>query len=203
MMSLRRRRTAIFRFDRALRDAWGRADMKLLLCKTVEKLGIVGDVVNVKAGYARNYLLPSGIATEPTEANVRALAEARRIAEQERIRERELLKLLARRIEGVEITIPARANEDGVLYGSVGRKDISAALRSEGHPVVPEQVALSQPIRHLDNLSVDIRLADDLVSSIKVWVVRDRMGDEGEFEAPGEEEAGTEAGPDDKRTDNY
>jgi len=177
--------------------------MKLLLCKNVEKLGIVGDIVNVKAGYARNYLLPLHLATEPTEVNIRALAEARRIAEQERIRERELLRALARRIEGVEITIPARANEDGVLYGSVGRKEISAALRSEGYPVVPEQVALSQPIRHLDNLSVDIRLASDLVSLIKVWIVRDRTGDESEFEAPGDNEAGTEAGPDDQRTDNH
>ena len=176
--------------------------MKLLLCKNVEKLGIVGDIVNVKAGYARNYLLPQRLATEPTEENVRALAEARRLAEQERIRERELLKALARRVDGVEVTIPARANEDGVLYGSVGRKEISVALMKEGHPVMPDHIVLSKPLRHLDNVSVDLRFGEDLSSSIKVWVVRDRTGEGGEFEAPAAEESGTEAGPDDESRGN-
>ena len=109
--------------------------MKLLLCKNVSDLGIVGDVVEVSAGYARNYLVPHGLATDPTKANVRMVAEARKEAEQELVRQREMLEAFAKRLEGVELTVAAVANEDGVLYGSVGATEISAALQAERHPV--------------------------------------------------------------------
>lgn len=174
--------------------------MKLLLCKNVEKLGIVGDVVNVAAGYGRNYLLPYGLATEPTERNRRRLAEARKIAERERAEELDRLSALAAALEGVEVTIKAKANEDGVLYGSVGKKEIAAALEEEGHFVSAGHILLSQPIRHLDNLAVDLRLGDDIRSSIKVWVVRDKVDGESEDDERGAEGvgagavAGTESG---------
>ena len=171
--------------------------MKLLLCKNVDKLGIVGDVVEVTAGYARNYLLPHGIATEPTEANMRALAEARRAAELERARKRTELEQLAERLEGIEVTIRARANEEGVLYGSVGARDIVEALADEGYYIQSEQVALERPIRHLDTVAVDIRLAEDLGSAVKVWVVPDKTDKEDHPAEVDEVEAGKEAGADD------
>lgn len=161
--------------------------MKLLLCKNVEKLGIVGDVVEVPPGYARNFLLPHGLATEPTKGNMRQLAEARRQAERERAAERERLEALCAKLENVEVTIRAKANEEGHLYGSVGRKDIAAALDAEGYFVKPDQVLLDAPIRHLDNLSVEIRLASDLRGAVKVWIVREKS--EGE-------EDGSESAPD-------
>lgn len=148
--------------------------MKLLLRKNVDSLGIVGDVVDVASGYARNYLLPHGLATEPTAGNVRQLAEARRIAERERAEERARLELLAERLQDVEVTIRAAANEDGVLYGSVSKKDIAVALEEEGYIVTTDRIQLHTPIRHLDNVKVDVRLADDLFGSVKVWVVRDK-----------------------------
>ena len=171
---------------------------KLLLTKNVEHLGIVGDVVNVAPGYARNYLVPYGLATEPTDTNMRALAEARRIAEQERALERKQLESLAGRLEGVEVTIRARANEDGVLYGSVSAEDIAAALGEEGVGVRPQQIVLDRPLRHLDNLSIDVKLADDLQSTVKVWIVRDKVeGDDlDDEEASHQTETGMEAGPD-------
>ena len=168
--------------------------MKLLLRQTVSPLGIVGDVVDVADGYGRNYLLPQRLAVEPTEANVRSLVEARKEAERERAAERSMLKRIAARLADVEVTIKARANEDGVLYGSVGRKDIAAALDEEGHAVSPDQVLLADPIRMLDNVVVDIRLADDLHASVKVWVVRELI--EGEESEGGEALAGKEAGSD-------
>jgi large subunit ribosomal protein L9 len=175
--------------------------MKLLLCKNVDHLGIVGDVVVVSPGYARNYLLPYGLATEPTQANMRRLAEARKQAELERIRQREVLESVAARLKDAEVTIHARANEDGVLYGSVGKKEIAAALMAEGFPIKPEHVVLDPPIRHLDNVSVDIRLAADLRTPVKVWVVREKSAEEeGEEEAApvsAEVEAGREAADDD------
>ena len=169
--------------------------MKLLLCKNIEKLGIVGDVVNVAPGYGRNYLIPRGLATEPTEANTRALAEARRLAEEEQIRQRKMLETLAERLEGVEVTIRAKANEDGVLYGSVGSKEIAHALAAEGQPVTADMVSLDEPIRRLDNVSVTIKLGDTLRSTVKVWVVREKEeGEEDDENAT----AGTEAAADDE-----
>ncbi len=174
--------------------------MKLLLCKNIEKLGIVGDVVNVTAGYGRNYLMPHGLATEPTQANVRALAKARRAAELERARERAELESLADRMKDVEVTIRARTNEDGVLYGSVGSREIVEALADEGYYLKPEQIALDTPIRHLDNVSVDIVLGEDLRSSVKVWVVREKTGEDGTDGSDDERTTGREAGTDDDPT---
>ena len=176
--------------------------MKLLLCKNIDKLGIVGDVVNVAAGYARNYLLPHGLATEPTETNIRRLAEARKIAERERAEMLGQLATLAEALEGVEVTIRAKANEDGVLYGSVSQKDIVEALEEEGHYVKEEHILLPAPLRHLDNVMVELSLADGIRSSIKVWVVREQL--EGDTDEDGEEKikAGTEAGSDGNGPEN-
>jgi large subunit ribosomal protein L9 len=171
--------------------------MKLLLCKNVPRLGIVGDIVEVSAGYARNYLVPGGLATEPTEANIRALAEARRQAELERERHRAELVELSERLNEVEVTVRARANEQGHLYGSVGTREISVALRDEGYPIDPDQILLGEPIRQLDNVAVDLALAEGLQSSIKVWVVRDRAEGEEDEDTPEvveEVDAGREAG---------
>lgn len=177
--------------------------MKLLLCKNVEKLGIVGDVVNVAAGYGRNYLVPQGLATEPTEANTRALAVARRVAEEDRTRQRAELEELATRLEGVEVTIKARANVDGVLYGSVGTKEIATALADEGYYLGAEQIVLDRPIRHLDTIAVEVNLAEDLRSSIKVWIVREKTAEDEDSEEVEESEAGREAGVDDNSADEY
>lgn len=165
--------------------------MKLLLCKNVEKLGIVGDVVDVRNGYARNYLLPQGLATEPTAGNMKALAEARRIAERELAERKERMRQLVEKLEGVEVTIRARANEQGHLYGSVGAREIVAALDAENYFIKPEHVVLRDPIKQLDNVPVEIRLDQDLTATIKVWVVREKV--EGEEEDEEGEGMGEEA----------
>lgn len=175
--------------------------MKLLLCKNVRTLGIVGDMVDVTPGYARNYLVPQGLATEPTQGNVRKLAAARKEAEVDRARFRAEMESLAVRLKDVEITIHALANEDGVLYGSVGRKEIASALMGEGYPVEADQINLPHPIRHLDAATVEIKLADDLRSPVKVWVVREKTGDEPAEGEMQETAAGTEADGYDDRAD--
>lgn len=169
--------------------------MKLLLCKSIEKLGIVGDIVEVRTGYARNYLLPHGLATTPTKGNMRALSKARLIAEDERLQQRKQLESLAERLGSVEVTIRAKANEDGVLYGSVGTKEIADALREEGQPVQDSMIVLDAPLRHLDNVNVKVKLTDDLISEVKVWVVREKS--ESDTEPDEGKEAGT--GADDHR----
>lgn len=148
--------------------------MKLLLKKDISTLGIVGDVVNVSPGYARNYLLPHNLATQPTEANMKALAEERAKAEERRRLRIEKLSQTAEKLADVEVTIEAAANEEGVLYGSVGPREVSAALRDEGHEVSAEQVRMHETIKRLDNVVVDVVLADTIESTVKVWVVRSK-----------------------------
>ncbi len=161
--------------------------MKLLLKKDISHLGIVGDVVDVAPGYGRNYLLPQGLATEATQANIKALAEERRKAEERRQQMRDELGRRAERLRDVEVTIAAAANEEGVLYGSVGPREIAAALRDEGHDVEASHVELREPIRRLDNLAVNVRFAEDIRTEVKVWVVRSH-GTPATWEEESEEE---------------
>lgn len=146
--------------------------MKLLLTKDIARVGIVGDVVDVSPGYARNYLLPQRLATAATAANMRALAEERKRAEERRRQAHEAMARAAERLRDVEVTIAAAANEEGVLYGSVGPREIAAALRDEGHDVETGAIQLHEPIRRLDKVEVVVRFTDDITTEVKVWVVR-------------------------------
>ncbi len=148
--------------------------MELLLKKDIPRLGIVGDVVNVSAGYARNYLLPQGLATQPTEANKKKLETARAEAQARRRRMQEQMQATADALADVEVTIEAAANEEGVLYGSVGPREVAAALRDAGHEINPAQVHLREPLKHLDNVMVDVVLAENIATKVKVWVVRSK-----------------------------
>ena len=159
--------------------------MKLLLTKDIGHLGIVGDVVEVSAGYARNCLLPQGLATQATRDNIRALAEERKQAEERRRLAHEELGRRAQRLHDVEVTIAAVANEEGVLYGSVGPREIAAALREEGHDIEAPNVQLHEPIRRLDNVTVAVKFAEDIQAEVKVWVVRSHATPE---EPDGEED---------------
>jgi len=154
--------------------------MKLLLKKDIPSLGIVGDVVNVSAGYARNYLLPQHLATQPTEANMKMLADARAEAEARRNAHRDMMAATAEALADVEVTIEAAANAEGVLYGSVGPREVSAALRDLGHEVTTAQVRMHDPLKRLDNAMVDVVLADSIETKVKVWVVRSKASEGGE-----------------------
>lgn len=153
--------------------------MKLLLKKDIPSLGIVGDVVKVSAGYARNYLLPQNLATQPTEANMKLLADARTEAEGRRRAHLDKMSATVEALADVEITIEAAANQEGVLYGSVGPREVSAALREEGHEVTTAQVRMHDPLKRLDNVMVDVVLADSIETKVKVWVVRSKGSEDG------------------------
>lgn len=166
--------------------------MKLLLLEDVRKLGHVGDVVEVKAGYARNYLLPQRLATEPTEANMKAIEEKRKAAAAERARRLREFTELVERMKDVSVTIEAAANEEGTLYGAVHARDIASALNAQGFPVRADQVMLDTPIRTLDNRMVTLEFTDELRTQVKVWVVREggvSGGGESEGAKPAEQPA--------------
>lgn len=172
--------------------------MKLLLRRDIPKVGLAGDVVEVTEGYARNYLLPQHLAVLPTQANMKAIEEDKRRAEEERRVRRAELETRAANMREVEVTISAACNEEGHLYGSVGPREIAAALRDEGHQVDTKQVHLAEPIRRLDSVAVPVVFADDLQVEVKVWVVRETAGDEDEEQEAREQE---DRGPRRERTE--
>ncbi len=168
--------------------------MKVLLLKDVRKLGHLGDVVDVKVGYARNYLLPQRVATHPTDENIKAIEDTRRVAAAERARRQKQFEDLAAKMVDASVTIEAAANPEGTLYGSVGPKEVATALQTAGYAVLPEHVILDPPIRTLDNRTVKVEFTDELVVQVKVWVVREgAVGEAGGSEAAdGGSESNTE-----------
>ena len=152
--------------------------VKLLLTENVDNLGIVGDVVTVKPGFARNYLLPMGKATEPTQGNVAKLAEKRKEVEAQLAQERAQHVALLEKIEGLELTIMRSANDQGILYGGVSQHDIAMALQEEGFDIGDRAVRVGERVERLDTYNIPIVLDDDLKTEIKLWVVSDKPRDE-------------------------
>jgi len=148
--------------------------VKLLLTENVDNLGIVGDVVNVRVGYARNFLLPRELATVPSDEVIADLAEKRKQAEAERARLRKSREAAIEKIEGLEITMTRACNHQGQLYGSVTQQDIASALTELGYDVMPREVRLSHTIKRIDNFEVMVKFDADLEANVKLHVVPDR-----------------------------
>jgi large subunit ribosomal protein L9 len=145
--------------------------MKVLLRKNVYNLGQIGDVVDVKPGYARNYLLPQGLAYQPSEGNIKRVEEEKTAYFEELAKIKAEVQARAKVIEGKEVTIAARANEEGHLYGSVGPAQIVAALAEQDVFVELRNVKLEEPIRQLDKYEVTLLFDQDVTAQITVWVV--------------------------------
>ena len=146
--------------------------MKLLLLEDVEMLGWLGDVVEVKDGYARNYLVPQGLATVPTEANMRSLADEKARRAEARKLEGEQKQQLASSMEDAEVVLAAKANELGHLFGSVAERDIAENLRQQGFTV--QDAMIKMPGGHIKELGahdVTVKIAPDLNVVIRVIVV--------------------------------
>lgn len=156
-------------------------NVEVLLLDTVEGLGIVGDVVHVRSGYARNFLLPRELATEPSEDLIKQLAARRAEAEKRLAEQRKAREDMVSKLDGMEITLQRSCNDAGLLYGSVTQQDIAEALGTQGLDVRPRDVRLSQTIKRIDSYEVVIRPESDLSATVKLWVVADReldLGDE-------------------------
>ena len=148
--------------------------MQLLLKRSVDKLGRVGDVVNVKAGFARNFLLPNGLGVPVTKANLAMIERERAkalIEEQARLKD---LKGIADRIALSSITIEGRANAEGQLFGSVNAAQIAKALIEKGFPVEEKHIRLDAPFKQIGVFDVKVLLHQDLETTIKVWVVENK-----------------------------
>jgi large subunit ribosomal protein L9 len=162
--------------------------MKVLLTQTIERTGIVGEVLEVSDGFARNFLLPKGLAIQPTEGNIKRLEAARKEYEAKQKQIREQKEKLIEVLQGVEVTVIRNANEEGHLFGSVSRRDIAEELRKLGHAVEADDVKLDDPIRRVDTYTVPVALAADLRAEVNVWVVREKKeGEPAAAEQPAEE----------------
>ncbi|MBM4100746.1 MAG: 50S ribosomal protein L9 [Phycisphaerae bacterium] len=162
---------------------------ELLLLESIENLGLVGDVVKVRPGFARNYLLPNGMAETPTAEKIEALKEARAIAEAQVAKQRADREALIARMSGVSITLVRACNDQGILYGAVTQRDISDQLISEGYGVDMRAVRLNNPIRRVSTESVTIQFGRDLIAEITVIVKPDRII---ELETPANAPSGDE-----------
>jgi len=145
--------------------------MKVLLRRNVVNLGRIGEVVEVKDGYARNFLLPQHLAIAPTEGNLKRVEAEKEEYLKELARLKSQLEAKAAVLQGREITISARANDEGHLYGSVGPAQIVAALAADGIFIEASNVILGEPIRTLDKYDVRVRFGEDVMATIHVWVV--------------------------------
>jgi large subunit ribosomal protein L9 len=152
-------------------SAQKRGGIELLLAENVASLGEQGEIVKVKAGYARNFLLPHGLATVATEANKEMVERhKKRQEEQMKLKVKEL-RQMAEKIKDYSVTLEANATEDGHLYGSVVATDIAKALKAAGYPVEADHVKLEGPLKELGMYTIKLQFHEDVATEAKVWVV--------------------------------
>lgn len=145
--------------------------VELLLAEDVEQLGKQGDIIKVKAGFARNFLLPQGLATIATTENKR-LVELHKQRIEERVKQkRQALVQLAEKVGKYSVTLEANANEEGHLYGSIVAVDISKALITAGYGVEPDHIRLEGPLKELGMYTVKLQFEPEVKAEVKVWVV--------------------------------
>ena len=145
--------------------------VELLLTENVPSLGKQGDIVKVKPGYARNYLLPHGLGTVATAQNKKAVELHQQ--RQQALMDAKLanLRKLGTEISKYSVTLEANATEEGHLYGSIGQKEISDSLQKAGYAVEPDHVKLEGPLKELGMYTVNIAIHQDVECEVKVWVV--------------------------------
>ena len=146
--------------------------MEIILRQAVENLGKTGDVVNVKPGYARNYLLPHGLAYEATPGNLKRIQQERARLEAAENDRRSTAQGLAEKLEQASVTFSARVGEEGKLFGSVTATDIAQQLEAQGYHVEKRQIDLHEPIKALGVYRVPIRLHADVKPEVRVWVIK-------------------------------
>src|SRR5687768_11359992 len=168
------------------------ASVKLLLKESIKNVGRVGDVVEVSPGYARNYLIPTDLAVDPTPNNVKKIEERRKEIEKQERERREQQAALIARLEGVEVTLERRANEQGNLYGAVSATDIAKALQAQGFNIEAADVNLHGKLDRIERYQVEIKFADDLKTEVKVWVAPD-ADSKAVIDAHAKERAATDA----------
>lgn len=145
--------------------------MKIILREDVPNLGVIGDIVTVKDGYARNYLIPNDMAVQANTKNLRQLEHQKKLIESHKSKIKQEAVQIAEDLEGVSCTIPMLVGEQDKLFGSVTAKDIEEALAQEGIKLSRKRIILDEPIKSLGVYTVGVRLHSEVTGKLKVWVV--------------------------------
>ena len=144
--------------------------VRIILREDIHRLGAAGDVVSVKPGFARNFLLPEGKAVLATKGEVREIEHQKRVIQEKLAKEAKDLNALKARIEGMKLTFTAQAGEEGELFGSITAQQMAAQLAEKGLEIDRRKISLSEPIRSLGEHRVAVRLRADVVAEVEVEV---------------------------------
>src|SRR6185369_3945192 len=167
------------------------AHMDVLLCEDVDNLGQRGQVVKVRAGYGRNYLLPQGLAIQASAGNKRMLEEQRRLLAKREQREHQSARGESEKLQGIELRFDRRVGEHGILFGSVTALDVAEALKERGITIERRRIGLREHIKEVGDYDITIKLHRDVTPTIKV-LVRKEGADEAK---PEDAVAAAEAAP--------
>ena len=157
--------------------------MEIILLERVEKLGAIGDVVNVKPGFARNFLLPRGKALRASEANKKKFEADRARIEADNAKRRDIARAEAKDVDGASVTMIRQASQTGQLFGSVAARDLADVLTAGGHKVAKAQIVLDKPIKTLGIHDVRVALHPEVIVMVKVNIAR--SPEEAELQAKG------------------
>jgi large subunit ribosomal protein L9 len=147
--------------------------MKILLRQDHEKLGAAGEIISVKTGFARNFLIPKGFALVATKQNIIRYENEKKQMGWRKEKEKRTAEELAKTLENISCTITVQVGEEDKLFGSVTSQNIAEALEAQGHVIDKRKISLDEPIKSLGIYSVPIKLHPDVEAKVKVWVVKE------------------------------
>ena len=146
--------------------------MKIILLSDVENLGESGDVITVKPGYARNKLIPQGLALRASNRNIAVANENKKVATAKLERENQALNVLAKKLSKVEITIEVKVGEEEKMFGSITNKDIHKELIDKGFELEKNQIFIEEPIKALGIYHINVKISKDITSDVKLYVIK-------------------------------
>jgi len=147
--------------------------MKVLLQSDVESVGKAGEIVNVKDGFARNYLIPRKLAVVADEKNVRVFEHLKRQTEDRIRKQRKAAEMLKEKIESLTLIIPCKVGEEGKLFGSVTNIQIAEALKAQGIELDRKKIILEKPIKILGDYEASVKLEGDIIAKVKISLVKE------------------------------
>ena len=146
--------------------------MKVILLNDVENLGLAGDILIVKPGYARNKLIPQGLALRASNKNIAVASERKKVANIKLERENIALQNLAKKLSNVEITIEVNVGEEEKMFGSITNLDVHKELTSKGYDLNKNQIIIDEPIKALGIYHAKVKIAKDITSDVKLYVIK-------------------------------
>ena len=146
--------------------------MKVILMSNVENLGESGDVVSLKPGYARNMLIPMGLALRASKRNIAVATEQKKVSLAKAERENQAMEILAKKLSKVEITIEVKVGEEEKMFGSITNKDVHKELINKGFELDKNQISINEPIKTLGIYHINVKVAKDITSDVKLYVIK-------------------------------